>query len=122
MLEMITSAKEWAHEVPGKLLCMKLRLIGHLSAADVCLACMPRNCKANAGASIPEKSVAKVNATGASWTSASMVGQFGAAVWCLVWEQCGGGEWSLICQLGGCEKVVPRVVLNRWLGKWLSFP
>ena len=43
---------------------MNSRLCGLWSAADLCLAGMPRKRSANAGASIPEKSVAKVKLSG----------------------------------------------------------
>jgi hypothetical protein len=60
MASIVTSPKDCAIGVCGKLVWMNSRLRGFVSAADLCVAWMPRKRSANAGASIPEKSVANV--------------------------------------------------------------
>ena len=82
MMAVFTSVKDCAIGVCGKLLWINARLCGLLSAADLCLAWMPRKRSAKAGASIPEKSVAKVRSVGGSvfvgvvaWRGGSFVGE-----------------------------------------------
>ena len=111
-----TLLKELAIGVCGKLVCMNSRLCGLRSAADLCLAGMPRKRSANAGASMPEKSVAKVKSEG-SWVLLllSCGGICRRPAFCPSWP---GVTWKSFIA-GGCEKVVPRVVLKRDLWKGL---
>jgi len=60
MASVMTSPNDCAIGVCGKLVWMNSRLRGLVSAADLCVAWMPRKRSANAGAYMPEKSVAKV--------------------------------------------------------------
>ena len=108
MMAVSTSVKGCAIGVCGNLLWMKARLCGLLSAADLCLASMLRKRGAKAGASIPEKSVAKVRSVSGSvfvgvvaWRGGSFVGE--RSSFC--------GLRSSPCISGGCEKVGPVVVL-----------
>ena len=108
MVSVLTSVKDCAIGVCGKLLWMTARLCGLLSAADLCLAWMPRKRGAKTGASIPEKPVAKVKSVGSSvlvcvadWQGKSLVEEK---------FSCCGVKLSP-CISGGCENVVPIVVL-----------
>ena len=107
-----TSLKDRAIGVCGKLVCINSRLCGLWSAADLCLAEMPRKRSAKAGASMPEKSVAKVKSRG-SWVLGCLTGGGGCfrSACGFAWGEV--PRWSFV--VGGCENVVPRVVLKRWL-------
>jgi hypothetical protein len=53
---------------------------------------------------------------------ARLAGQSVVVVSSLLWGECVGEVGSESCQLGGCEKVAPMVVSNKWHGKWFRVP
>ena len=111
-MAVVTSVNDCAIGVCGKLLWIEAQLCGLLSAADLCLAWVPRKRGAKAGASIPDGSVAKVKSVGSSvlvcvaaWQGKSFVEEE---------FSCCGVHLSP-CISGGCENVVPIVLFRRCL-------